>query len=148
MHYVCPNCGAKIAPKQSNNASKIKGRCPKCGSYVEFEPAKDAVTPTSQQTKSDKKKKWNRVALVVFLILGGIIAWNLYDDYQRRESYREMQRTQQNYNPYGNPYQPSFTGNKYRCNVGGCLCETYRAKGVYITDCANCGHPKHPSKYD
>lgn len=36
----------------------------------------------------------------------------------------------------------------YPCKVGGCLCTSYEAKGIYNSFCNNCGHPKHKSKYD
>lgn len=49
------------------------------------------------------------------------------------------------------PSQIHFGGSNgfkhYPCPVGGCLCTKYEAKGVYNSDCKNCGHPKHPSKY-
>lgn len=43
----------------------------------------------------------------------------------------------------------SFQGDykRYPCPVGGCLCTVYKSKGVWITDCENCDHPKHESRY-
>ncbi len=37
----------------------------------------------------------------------------------------------------------SFTGDKYKCKVGGCLCRNYQKNGVFDTTCKNCKHPKH-----
>lgn len=37
---------------------------------------------------------------------------------------------------------PSFTGNKYVCGNGGCLCRKYEKKSVFNSDCKNCGHAK------
>lgn len=39
---------------------------------------------------------------------------------------------------------PSFTGNKYKCHVGGCLCRKYERKGVFNSDCKNCPKGPHP----
>lgn len=50
------------------------------------------------------------------------------------------------------PSQIHFGGSNgfkhYPCPVGGCLCTKYEAKGIYNSDCKNCGHPKHLSKYE
>ena len=48
-----------------------------------------------------------------------------------------------NGNGYIQKSSPSFTGNKYKCTWGGCLCRKYVRKGVFNSDCENCGHSKH-----
>jgi len=45
------------------------------------------------------------------------------------------------------PFTGTPKGNWYPCkDKSGCLCTTYKAKGVYNEDCANCGHGKHQSR--
>ena len=158
MIYVCPHCGAEISPKSETKATKIKGTCPVCKQKVEFvssegkEEVKFTVSNSKQETKpkANNKKKWNRVALIIILVIGGIVAWNMYDDYQRRESYRRISMEQQYYNTSS---QPSFTGNGRRydrlkkgtqcCNGGfGCGCKFTKAslQAQGYTECPDCHH--------
>ncbi len=37
---------------------------------------------------------------------------------------------------------PAFTGSKYACGNGGCLCRKYEKKSTFNSDCKNCGHAK------
>jgi len=163
MTYVCPHCGAKISPKSETRAAKIKGTCPVCKQVVEF-VASDGIADVQFTTinskketnpKVSKKKKWKTAGILIFLAIGTWVGWMLYDDYQRRESYKRWAREQEY--QYSDPYQPSFTGNGRRydrlkkgtqsCNGGfGCTCKFTKAslEAQGYTECPDCGHsPKY-----
>ncbi len=155
MIYVCPHCGAEISPKSETKATKIKGTCPLCKQKVEFvssegrEEVKFTVSNSKQETKpkANNKKKWNRVALIIILVVGGIVAWNMYDDYQRRESYRRISMEQQYYNTSSQPSfgssGPSKYSNRETCRSHHCPCKVKRSWLDYkgYTTCPDCNDP-------
>ena len=96
------------------------------------------------------ERKFNHFTLTIIatIICGGFFLDRLDTILEKRETHQRERHNgflngENTLRPSSTfPYQPSFTGNKYKCSVGGCLCRKYEPKSTFNSDCKNCGHHK------